>query len=167
MLFRSRRERNRSRREIRALQSQETTPQSVCFPGARQIARLRRRVRRPGETKTTEETVYLLSSRSLASLPAAELAVLKRAYWKIESALHYRLDETLEEDRSRVRTPKHAHLLGMFRRLAVSLTIPWLHQKKRSRKRASARDFHDHLRADNARRAHLLVTTNAPASWLP
>src|SRR5258707_80439 len=159
------RERNRSRREIRALRSQETTPQTVCFPGGQQIAELRRRVRRNG--KLTDETVYLISSRSQAALPASDLAALKRRYWKIESALHYRLDEVLDEDRSRVRTPKAAHLLGMFRRLAVSLTIPWLAQKKQTRKRASTRDFHDHLRANNARRAHLLVSAAVPTAWLP
>lgn len=122
-------------------------------------------MRRRGKVST--ESVYLLSSRSPDSLPASELAALKRQYWSIESALHYRLDEVLEEDRSRVRTPKAAHLLGMFRRLAVSLTIPWLAQKKQTRRRASTRDFHEHLRASNARRAHQLVTAAAPTSWLP
>ncbi len=156
---------NRSRREIRALQSQETTPEAVCFPGAQQIAKLRRRVRRRG--KVTTESVYLLSSRAPDSLPASELAALKRQYWSIESALHYRLDEVLDEDRSRVRTPKAAHVLGMFRRLAVSLTIPWLAQRKQTRRRASTRDFHEHLRASNAHRAHLLVTAAAPTAWLP
>lgn len=115
----------------------------------------------------TKETVYLISSRPQASLNASGLEALKRDYWKIESALHYRLDEALDEDRSRVRTPKAAHVLGMFRRLAVSLAIPWLQKKKQTRSRASTRDFHDHLRAENARRAHILVTASAPSSWLP
>jgi hypothetical protein len=55
----------------------------------------------------------------------------------------------------------------MFRRLTVSFAIPWLAEKKRTRKRTSTRDFHDHLRAANARRAHLLVTAAAPTAWLP
>jgi len=126
---------------------------------------LRRRVRR--KEKTTTETIYLISSRSLPSLPASDLEALKRQYWKIESALHYRLDEVLDEDRSRIRTPKAALVLGLFRRLAVSLTIPWLAQKKKTHRRASTRDFHDHLRAANSRRAHLLVTASTPSSWLP
>jgi len=147
------------------MQSQQTTPQTVCFPGAQQIAKLRRLVRRNG--KKTKETVYLISSRSQGSLPASDFEALKRDYWMIESALHYRLDEVLDEDRSRVRTPKAAHVLGMFRRLAVSMAIPWLQKKKRVRSRASSRDFHDHLRAENARRAHTLVTASVPTSWLP
>jgi hypothetical protein len=158
------REHNRSRREIRALESLETTPQTACFPGAQQIARLRRRVRRHGKTST--ETVYLISSRPVAELPAAELSGLKRAYWKIESALPYRLDEVLEEDRSRVRTPRAAHVLSLFRRVTLSFAIPWLAAKKKKRPRTSTRDFHDHLRAANARRALLLATAAVPTSWL-
>jgi hypothetical protein len=122
-------------------------------------------VRRNG--KVTTETVYLISSRPLETLPAEDLQKLKRDYWSIESALHYRLDEVLDEDRSRVRKPKSAHVLGMFRRLAVSFTISWLASKKHTRKRASTRDFHDHLRAANARNAHTLVTALCPSSWLP
>jgi predicted transposase YbfD/YdcC len=137
----------------------------TCFPGARQIARLRRRVRRHGQTST--EAVYLISSRPVAELPAPELAALKRAYWRIESTLHYRLDEVLEEDRSRVRTPRAAQVLGMFRRLTVSFAVPWLSAKQATHQRTSTRDFHDHLRAANARRAHLLVTAAQPTSWLP
>ena len=128
-------------------------------------ARLRRRVRRDG--KLTTESIHLISSRQLDGLPAPELAALKRGYWRIESTLHYRLDEVLDEDRSRVRTPRAAHVLGMFRRLTVSFVLPWLAQQKRRRKRCSTRDFHDHLRATNARRAYLLVTASKPTSWLP
>jgi hypothetical protein len=122
-------------------------------------------VRRNGKVST--ETVHLISSRSLETLPAEGLQKLKRDYWSIESALHSRLDEALDEDRSRVRKPKSAHVLGMFRRLAVSLTISWLARKTHTRKRASTRDFHDHLRAANARNAHTLVTARSPSSWLP
>lgn len=122
-------------------------------------------MRRHGRAST--ETVYLLSSRPVAELPAPTLAALKRGYWTIESALHYRLDEVLEEDRSRVRTPNAALVLGLFRRLSVSFALPWLAARKKRKRRTSTRDFHDHLRADHARRAHLLVTAAAPTSWLP
>lgn len=147
------------------LESQQTTPETVCFPAAAQIAKLRRRVRRNGHAST--ETVHLISSRPLEMLPAEALQKLKRDYWCIESALHYRLDDVLDEDRSRVRKPKSAHVLGMFRRLAVSLAISWLEKKRQTRKRASTRDFQDHLRAANARNAHCFVTANSPTSWLP
>jgi hypothetical protein len=98
-------------------------------------------VRRNGKVST--ETVHLISSQPLETLTAEGLQSLKRDYWGIESALHYRLDEVLDEDRSRVRKPKSAHVLGMFRRLAVSIAIPWLEKKRQTRKRASTRDFHE------------------------
>jgi outer membrane biosynthesis protein TonB len=55
----------------------------------------------------------------------------------------------------------------MFPRLAVSFALPWLAQRKRTRKRTSTRDFHDRLRAADARHAHLLVTTAAPHFMAP
>ena len=45
----------------------------------------------------------------------------RRDYWGIEITFHQRLDETLDEDRSHVRTPNAAHALGLFRRLVVSV----------------------------------------------
>jgi hypothetical protein len=46
---------------------------------------------------------------------------LKRRYWVIESRLHYCLDITMQEDLSRVRTPNSALVLGMLRRVVLSL----------------------------------------------
>jgi predicted transposase YbfD/YdcC len=121
--------------------------------------------RRDGKLST--EMVHLISSVPAGNLSASGLQSAKRDYWSIESALHYRLDEVLDQDKSRVRTPKAAHVLGMFRRLAVSLAIPCLKKKKFTRKRASSRDFHDHMRATNGRHVQLLVTANTPTSWSP
>ena len=83
------------------LDCREASPQRVGFPGVQTIGRLRRRVRRQGQ-KTTE-TVYLISSLTLAQMDAAGFLKLKRGYWVIESRLHHALDVTLREDHSRVR----------------------------------------------------------------
>ena len=48
---------------------------------------------------------------------ARALLRARRDDWGIESTFHQRLDTTLDEDRSRVRTPNAAHALGLFRRL--------------------------------------------------
>ena len=111
------RENNRGRREIRVLDCREVCPQQVGFPGVHTIARLRRRVRRQG--KKTTEVVYLISSLTLEELDAAGLLNLKRGYWAIESRLHHALDVTLNEDHSRVRNPKAAFALSLFRRLVT------------------------------------------------
>jgi len=115
-----RRERNRGRWEIRALEVIEVTPSQVGFPAARLAGRLHRRIKRNG--KWTREVVYLLGSHTLEELEATGMLQMKRDYWTVESRLHHCLDITMQEDRSRVRTPNAAHVLGMIRRLLVSLS---------------------------------------------
>jgi hypothetical protein len=90
----------------------------------RLIARLRQRVRRKGKKST--QIVYLISSLSLAELQALGWLKLKRNYWVIESRLHHPVDVSLGEDRSRVRHPNAALVLGMFRRVMVSCALAWL-----------------------------------------
>lgn len=71
--------------------------------------------------KWSDQTVYLLSSHTLEELQAEGMLRLKRGYWVIESRLHHCLDVTLQEDLSRVRSPRAARVLGMIRRVIVSL----------------------------------------------
>lgn len=115
-----RRERNRGRLEIRFLQCLEVSPSQAGFPGARLAARLETRVKRGG--KWAREVVFLLSSLSLDQLQALGMLQLKRHYWVIESRLHHCLDITMHEDLSRVRTPNAALVLGMVRRVLLSLS---------------------------------------------
>ena len=93
----------------------------------------------------------------------------KRGYWAIEAGLHYRLDAVLKEDESRVRSGPAAHILGMCRRLAVSLACAWLQRAKGDKKhcRKSTRDFQDHLTAHGAACAFALVAASKPTAWLP
>jgi len=91
----------------------------VGFPGARLADRLADRVRR--RRKWCREVVYLLSSLTLEELQAQGMLKLKRGYRVIESRLHPCLDITLGEDRSRVRTPRPARILGTLRRIVMSL----------------------------------------------
>jgi predicted transposase YbfD/YdcC len=152
--------------ELRAVTgSAATDPEQAGFPSARQIIGLNRRVL-GADGRMSNETVHLISSLEPQKASSADLKKAKRTYWKIESDLHSRLDQILDEDRSRVRTPKAAHVLGMFRRLVVSFAIAWTTQRKKERKRTSTRFFLDHLRAHNARRAFHLVTAKSPASWM-
>ena len=115
-----RREHNRSRLEIRYLQCLEVTPSRAGWPGARLVGRLETRVKRRGQW--TREVVHLISSLSLQQLQAQGLLQLKRQYWVIESRLHHCLDISMQEDLSRVRTPNAARVLGMIRRVVLSLS---------------------------------------------
>ena len=107
------------------MQCQEVTPPQVGFPGARLAARLETRVKRKDpktkKKKWSREVVFLLSSLTREQLQAKGMLSLKRGYWVVESRLHHCLDITLREDESRVRTPKAARVLGMIRRVVVSL----------------------------------------------
>jgi hypothetical protein len=75
------------------------------------------------------------------------------------------LDITLDEDRSRVRTPKAMMVLGMFRRLAISFACAWLDDPLRRKRKLCTRDFLNHLSAENARNAFALVTSLNPKAW--
>jgi len=151
---------------VRALATVGVTAEEVGFAGALQIGKLRTRVRGCG--RRTKETRYLITSASAARLDAEGLLATKRGYWAIESGLHYRLDEVLKEDESRVRGGRAAHVLGMCRRLAVSLACIWLCKAKGTKKncRKSTRDFQDHLTAQNAACAFALITAARPTAWL-
>lgn len=111
------------------LESLEVTPAEVGFPGARLAARLETRVRRQG--KWCREVVYLLSSLTLSELQAQGMLALKRGYWVVESRLHHCLDISMQEDQSRVRTPKAAHVLGTIRRVMLSLANAAVDQARR------------------------------------
>jgi hypothetical protein len=94
---------------------------------------------------------------------------LKRGYWVIESRLHHALDVTLGEDRSRVRNPKAAFALSLFRRVVVSFAQVWLDHCRRikPRSRATTRKFQKRFgrRDGGPERLHALIFSKFPASW--
>ena len=152
---------------MRALATVGVTAEEIGFPGAAQIGQLRTRVR--GGGRRSKETRYLVTSASAARLDAAGLLAAKRGYWAIEASLHYRLDEVWQEDASRVRRGRAAHVLGLCRRLAVSLACAWLRAAQGAQRhcRKSTRDFQAHLKAHGAARAFALITAAHPTAWLP
>ena len=129
------------------------------------IARLRRRVRRQGKKST--QTVYLISSLTLEQLDALGWIKLKRGYWIIESRLHHALDVSLDEDRSRVRNAKAARVLGMFRRLVVSVAQAALVGVQTRKTRWSVRRYQQQFahRDGGSERLRALVFAKSPASW--
>ncbi len=137
----------------------------MSFPGARLIGRLRRRVRRHGQKST--ETVYLISSLSLEQLDARGWLQLKRGYWVIESRLHHALDISLDEDRSRVRDANAALVLGMFRRLVVSVAQAAIAQVQTRKTRWTVRRYQQRFahRDGGPQRLAALIFAKAPSSW--
>ena len=115
-------------------------------------------------TVQTQKSWPLITSADPAQWPAIELLRCRRRYWGIEAS-HQRLDATLDEDRSRVRTPKAMTVLGMFRRMAITFACVWLDDPLRRKRKQCTRDFLNHLNAENARRAFVLVTSLNPKAW--
>ena len=122
-------------------------------------------MRRKG--KKTTETVYLISSLTLEQLDALGWIKLKRGYWVIESRLHHALDVSLDEDRSRVRNPKAALVLGLFRRLVVSVAQAAITQVQTPKTRWSVRRYQQQFahRNGGSQRLGALVFAKDPASW--
>jgi hypothetical protein len=129
-------------------------------------ARLETRVKRGG--KWTKKVVFLLSSLTLEELQARGMLRLKRQYWVIESRLHHCLDVTMQEDLSRVRTPNSALVLGMIRRVVLSLTNAAVDKarQKNPKSKCNTKSFrHQFLSARGGReRLHALIHSKQPTA---
>lgn len=111
--------------------------------------------------------VFLLSSLTLDELQARGMLRLKRQYWVIESRLHHCLDITMSEDLSRVRTPNSALVLGMIRRVILSLANAAVDETRQNnpKSKCNTKSFRQQfLSARGGRqRLHALIYSNYPA----
>jgi hypothetical protein len=89
------------------------------WPEVGQVFRVER-TRMVGGVRTTE-VVYGITSLTRERADAERLLDLVRAHWGIENRLHYVRDETLGEDRCRVRKGSAAEILAAVRNVAVYL----------------------------------------------
>jgi predicted transposase YbfD/YdcC len=126
---------------------------------------MKRFIERKTKTDPQVECEYLLTSIPSSQLDAEQMLRLDREYWGIESGLHQRLDISAQEDKSRVRKPKAAFNLCLFRRASMSFAIHWI-QHQQNKRLATTSGFYDDMRAKGARKAFSLVTTKHP-KWLP
>ena len=66
----------------------------------------------------TRETRYFISSLTGSAKKLAEAA---REHWAIENSLHYVLDVTMNEDKSRIRKDNAPENLATLRRIALNI----------------------------------------------
>ena len=134
------------------------------FPGARLAARLETRVKR--KDKWSREVIHLLSSFTLQELQAQGMLALKRGYWVVESRLHHCLDISLQEDQSRVRTPRAARVLGTLRRVVLSLANAAVDRarRKKPKTKSNTKTFQQRFRSARGGRERLqaLVFAKSP-----
>ena len=91
----------------------------AAWPGVAQVFRVERE--RTVKGVTTVEVVYGITSLTRGRADATRLLGLVRAHWGIENGLHHVRDETLREDRCRVRRGHAPRVLASLRNVAVHL----------------------------------------------
>ncbi len=114
------REKGHGRLERRTLTASSQLKGYLDWPGAEQVFRLECHSVRIGDGKTLAETTYGVTSLTAEEASPARLLQVKRAHWRIENSLHYRRDETLREDRCRLKD-QGAHAMAILNNLVLGL----------------------------------------------
>jgi predicted transposase YbfD/YdcC len=99
------------------------------WPGLKSIAAIESQRKIRG--KTTTETRYFISSLKGSAKKVANAA---REHWAIENSLHYVLDVTFNEDKSRIRKDNAPENLVVLRRIALNMV-----KKEQTHKKSSVR----------------------------
>ena len=125
-------EKNKGVDESRTLESRPVAAEDVGFPFAAQAALVTRQ-----HVGRKDETVGLITDLSPQELPAQAWLQANPQGWGMEHGTHQRLDVSLNDDRCRVRNAKGLWILGMLRRLAISLHTHWRKQQPNPRSLSS------------------------------
>lgn len=150
-------EKNKGAAESRTLEARAVVAENIGFPFAAQAARLTRQ--RAGRK---DETVGLITDLAPAQLPPRLWLQANRQGWGIENGSHQRLDVSLNDDRCRVRSPNGLWILGMMRRLVISLFMEWRGRQRQPRHKHLT-DFQATMGEDNLAKALSFVTHQRPA----
>lgn len=134
------REHGHGRAETRTLKATELSS-GIGFPGAAQVLRLTRTrtVRTTG--KRTRETVYAITSLTVADASPEQIAAWLRGHWVIENRLHWVRDVDYDEDRSQVHTGSGPQVMATLRNTAIGLLRLAGHTNIATALRHHARDF--------------------------
>jgi predicted transposase YbfD/YdcC len=93
------------------------------WPYAQQVFKLARDFERLQDGKITHTLVYGVTSLKAQEAGPQRLLRLIRSHWGIENGLHYRRDETLGEDRCRLRTGHAARAMVIINNLVLGLLL--------------------------------------------
>jgi predicted transposase YbfD/YdcC len=138
--------RRHGRLETRTLQATEVgTATGIGFPGAVQVLRIHRTrtmaSRHRGTRRQTRETVYVVTSLSIADASHQQIAEWLQAHWKIENSVHHVRDTTFDEDRHQNRTGSGPQVLAAVRNTVINLLRLTGHDSIAAARRYHARDF--------------------------
>lgn len=149
-------ETNKGVPESRTLECRAVTAEDLGFPFAAQAALLTRQ-----HVGRKDETVGLITDLTPAELSPTQWLQANRQGWGIENGTHQRLDVSLNDDRCRVRSPKGLWILGMLRRLVISLFMDWRARQAKPHAQ-SLTDFQAAMGEDNLAKALRFVTHSHP-----
>ena len=107
------------------------------------------------------ETVGLITDLPPDQLSPAQWLKTNRLGWGIENGTHQRLDVSLNDDRCRVRSTNALWILGMLRRLVISLFTHWRSRHPKPQHQ-SLTDFQAAMGEDNLALAMAFVTRQRP-----
>lgn len=130
--------------------------EDIGFPFAAQAALLTRQ-----HLGRKDETVGLITDLAPEALDARSWLKANRGAWGIENGTHQRLDVSLNEDRCRVRNTNGLWILGMLRRLVISLFLHWRERQPKP-EHLSLTDFQAAMGEDNLAMALAFVTRTHP-----
>jgi len=145
-------EKNKGVRESRTLESRPVAAEDIGFPFAAQAALLTRQ-----HVGRKDETVGLITDLTPQELPPLHWLQANRQGWGIENGTHQRLDVSLNDDRCRVRSTNGIWILGMMRRLVISLFMEWRGRQTKPHFQ-SLTDFQAAMGEDNLAKALSFVT---------
>jgi predicted transposase YbfD/YdcC len=114
------RERGHGRQDTRTLKATELAS-GIGFPGAAQVVRLTRTRTVRSTGKRTRETVYAITSLTVADAAAEQIAAWMRGHWTIENRLHWVRDVDYDEDHSQIRTGSGPQVMAILRNTAIGL----------------------------------------------
>ena len=97
----------------------DITPAQLGVAGAAQLVLIISTLTEKGKTTTTGQ--YFFTSRPGNQLDPLQILLLRRGQWGIEVICHQRLDVSLHEDKSRVRSVSAAAVLGLLSRISLAL----------------------------------------------
>lgn len=114
-------EKGHGRLDERELVSSFRLAGSLEFPYLEQVFRVRRKSVEVKSGKVSEQTIYGITSWSVAEAGAQELLAATRGHWGIETGLHYRRDVTFHEDACRHTTKNGGRVQAIFNNLTIGI----------------------------------------------
>jgi predicted transposase YbfD/YdcC len=114
-------EKSRGRVECRKLTSTTILNDflSDAWPDVAQVCQIVRTRTEKGETSV--EVAYGITSTPRSEADAAQLLAWNRQHWHIENKLHYVRDETMGEDKCRIRSGSAPQILAGIRNAAITM----------------------------------------------